>query len=109
MQLGYTGTMADGTQGLFYAPPSIGGSITGSFSPTTVNLWQLTEPNLAAVQQSLGGPGGTVNEWVCVLTASSSIPGGIPPSATAMNLGWYGVPVIASVPNPVGASLAPTG
>jgi len=109
MQLAYTGTMADGTQGLFYAPPSIGGSITGAFSPTTVNMWQLTGPNLAAVQQSLGGPGGTVNEWVCVLTASSSIPGGIPPSATAMNLGWYGVPVIASVPNPVGASLAPTG
>lgn len=107
MQLAYTGITASGTPGTFFAPPSIGGSITSSFSPTTVNLWQLTPANLAAVQQSLGGPGGYVTEWACVMTAATSIPSGIPPSATAMNLGWYGVPVVVPMPNPVGNVLSP--
>lgn len=106
-QVGFTGVTATGTQVTMFAPADLGGSVNSSFSPTAVNEWQLTRSNLAAVQQALGGPGGYVTQWLCVMTAESSIPSGIPPSSTAMNLGWYGVPVVVPVANPAGNVLSP--
>jgi hypothetical protein len=107
MQLAFTGVTASGTPVTYFAPANLGGSVTSSFSPSTVNLWQLTPGNLAAVQEALGGPGGYVTEWMCVMTAQTTIPSGIPPTSTAMNLGWYGVPVIVPLSNPAGNVVSP--
>lgn len=106
MQLAFTGVRANGTTGTFFAPPSQGGNVTSSFSPSAVNVWAMTPARLAAVQQVLGA-GGYVTKWLCVMTAATTIPSGIPPASTAMNLGWYGVPAIASVPNPPGNVVSP--
>lgn len=107
MQLAFTGVTADGAPVTYFAPEDLGGSVTSSFTPTAVNSWLLSPANLAAVQDVLGGPGGYVNEWMCVMTANTAIPSGIPASATAMNLGWYSVPVIVPVANPAGNVLSP--
>ena len=107
MQLAFTGVTASGTPVTYFAPTNLGGSVTSSFSPSTINLWQLSPANLAAVQNVLGGPGGYVTEWMCVMTAATTIPSGIPPTSTAMNLGWYGVPVIVPLANPAGNILSP--
>ncbi|MFM7147373.1 MAG: hypothetical protein ACKOW5_13685, partial [Actinomycetales bacterium] len=106
-QIGFTGVTAAGTPVTMFAPANLGGSVTSNFSPTTVNPWPLTPANLAGVQQALGGPGGYVTQWLCVMTAKSSIPSGIPTSTTAMNLGWYGVPVIVPIANPAGNAVSP--
>lgn len=106
-QIGFTGVTATGSPVTMFAPGNLGGSVTSSFSPSAVNSWQLSPANLAAVQQSLGGAGGYVTQWLCVMTAKSSIPSGIPTSSTAMNLGWYGVPVIVPVTNPAGNAMSP--
>lgn len=106
-QIGFTGVTATGSQVTMFAPGNLGGSVTSSFSPSAVNTWQLSPANLAAVQQSLGGAGGYVTQWLCVMTAKSSIPSGIPTSSTAMNLGWYGVPVIVPIANPAGNAVSP--
>lgn len=107
MQIGFTGVTAAGAPVTMFAPGNLGGSVNSSFSPSAVNEWQLTRTNLAAVQQALGGSGGYVTQWLCVMTAESSIPSGIPQSSTAMNLGWYGVPVVVPIANPAGNVLSP--
>lgn len=104
VQLAFRGVTASGASNVYLAPVSLGGNVLTSFSPSAVASWQLTPANLAAVQ-ALVGPGGSVTEWMCVMTAATTIPNGIPPSATAMNLGWYGVPVIVPLTNPA-ASLS---
>lgn len=106
-QVGFTGVTATGSPVTMFAPANLGGSVTSSFSPSAVNAWQMSPANLAAVQQALGGAGGYVTQWLCVMTAKSSIPSGIPASSTAMNLGWYGVPVIVPIDNPAGNVLSP--
>lgn len=98
-QLAFRAVSADGTSSVYLAPEILGGNVVTSFSPSAVASWQLTSSNLAAVQQ-LVGPGGSVTEWMCIMTAATTIPNGIPPSATSMNLGWYGVPVIVPLANP---------
>jgi len=107
MQLAFTGVTSSGAPVTYFAPEDVGGSVTSAFSPSAVNSWLLSPANLAAVQDVLGGPGGYVTEWMCVMTANTAIPSGIPASATAMNLGWYGVPVIVPVANPAGNVLSP--
>ena len=107
MQVGFTGVTASGSPVTMFAPSSLGGSVTSSFSPSAVNEWLLSPTNLAAVQAALGGPGGYVQNWMCVMTAESSIPSGIPTSSTAMNLGWYGVPVVVPIANPAGNAVSP--
>lgn len=107
MQVGFTGVTASGSEVTMFAPGDLGGSVTSSFSPSAVNEWQLSPTNLAAVQKALGGAGGYVKTWMCVMTAESSIPSGIPTSSTAMNLGWYGVPIIAQIANPAGNAVSP--
>lgn len=106
MQLAFTGVTSSGTTGTYFAPPDLGGNVTSSFSPTAVNVWQMTPANLAAVQRVLG-TGGYVKEWLCVMTAATTIPSGIPTTSTAMNLGWYGVPTIVPFTNPPGNLLSP--
>ncbi len=106
-QIGFTGVTATGSQVTRFAPANVSGSVTSSFSPSAVNTWQLSPANLAAIQQALGGAGGYVTQWLCVMTAKSSIPSGIPASSTAMNLGWYGVPVIVPIANPAGNVVSP--
>lgn len=105
MQLAFTG-VKNGVTGTYFAPPGQGGNVTSSFSPSAVNVWAMTPSRLKAVQQVLG-EGGYVTEWLCVMTAATTIPSGIPPTSTAMNLGWYGVPSIVSVANPAGNVLSP--
>ena len=90
-----------------FAPKDLGGSVTSSFSPSAVNPWALSPVNLSAVQSALGGPGGYVTQWLCVMTAESSIPSGIPTTTTAMNLGWYGVPIVVPIANPAGNAVSP--
>ena len=106
MQLAFTGVTSSGTTGTYFAPPDLGGNVTSSFSPTAVNVWQMTPANLAAVQRVLGA-GGYVKEWLCVMTAATTIPSGIPTTSTAMNLGWYGVPTVVPFTNPPGNPLSP--
>lgn len=107
MQLAFTGVTAKGAPVTYFAPDDMGGSVTSSFSPTTVNSWELSQANLAAVQQVLGGAGGYVTQWMCIQTANTAIPSGIPASSTAMNLGWYSVPAVVSIDNPSGNVLSP--
>ena len=88
------------------------GTGTSSFSPDTVNSFVLTPQDLSALQATLGGPGGYVTNWLCVFSAYTLIPTGIAASginsgATQMNLGWYGTPVAAAIPNPAGNILSP--
>lgn len=106
-QLGFTGVTATGTPVTMFVPADLGGRNLTSFSPSAVSEWQLTPSIVAGVQQALGGAGGYVTQWLCVMTAESSIPAGILPPATSMNLGWYGVPVVAPIPNPPGNVLSP--
>lgn len=106
MQLAFTGVTSSGAKKTYFAPPNVGGNVTSSFSPTAVNVWQMTPANLAAVQGVLGA-GGYVTEWLCVMTAATTIPSGIPATSTAMNLGWYGVPTIVPLANPPGNVLSP--
>jgi len=107
MQLAFRGVSPTGTVGTYFAPVSTGGNVITSFSPSAIASWQLTAADIAAIQKTLGGPGSYVSEWACVMTAATTIPTGIPASATSMNLGWYGVPVVATLPNPAGGPLAP--
>ena len=107
MQLAFTGMTAKGEPVTYFAPNDMGGSVTSSFSPTTVNSWLLTPANLSAIQQVLGGEGGYVTQWLCLMTAATSIPSGIPTTSTAMNLGWYSVPAVVPIDNPAGNVLSP--
>lgn len=107
MQRAFTGVTATGKPVTYLAPQNIAGSVTISFSPTTVNSWLLAPDSLAAVQSGLGGPGGYVTEWMCIMTPNSAIPSGIPPASTAMNLGWYGVPTVVPIGHPAGKVLSP--
>ncbi len=106
-QLAYTGVTAAGAPITDSVPSAL---YESSFSPDTVNTSVLNADALSDIQASLGGAGGYVTNWLCVMTAYTLVPGGIAqfaPAATAMNLGWYGTPVVASVPNPAGNLLSP--
>lgn len=110
--IAYTGITASGAATSGMAIPMPLGTVTSSFSPDTVNSFVLTPQDLSALQATLGGPGGYVTNWLCVFSAYTLIPtgiaaSGINPGATQMNLGWYGTPVAAAIPNPAGNILSP--
>lgn len=109
-QLAFTGVTASGTTVTELVPGGDGGTVTSSFSPSAVNLFTVTPTDMTTIQTVLGGPGSYVASWSCVLTANTTVPSGIQqtaPSAVAMNLVWYGVPVAATAPNPPGTPLSP--
>ena len=109
-QLAFTGFTASGTPVTDAIPASVGGTVTSSFAPSAVNPFALSPSDLTEIQNALGGPGGYVTDWLCVMTANTTLPSGIEqvaPSAVAMNLDWYGVPIVATAPNPQGNILSP--
>ena len=109
-QIAFTGFTASGTPVTDSIPVSDGGNVSSSFSPNVVNPFTFTPGNLASIQNALGGPGGYVTNWLCVMTANAFVPSGVSTfasSAVAMNLGWYGKPVVAYTPNPAGNLLSP--
>jgi hypothetical protein len=109
-QLAFTGVTASGTPVTDLVPGSDGGNVTSSFSPTANNPFNITPAAMSTIQNVLGGAGSYVTQWHCVMTANTTIPAGIKqvaPSANAMNLVWYGVPIAASVANPAGNVLSP--
>ena len=110
-QIGFKGVTASGDQILDLIPASDGGNVTSSFNADADNPFSLSPSDLTAIQTSLGGPEGVVTDWLCVLTANTMVPSGISslaPAAVAMNLGWSGVPIFASTPNPAGNLLSPS-
>jgi hypothetical protein len=111
-QIAFTGFMANGTPVTDSIPIADGGNVSSSFAPNVVNPFTFTPANLQSIQSALGGPGGYVTNWLCVMTANTLVPSGVSsfaPSAVAMNLGWYGKPVVAYAPNPAGNLLSPPG
>ena len=109
-QLAFTGVTANGSTVTDLVPGSDGGNVTSSFSPTANNPFNVTPAAMSTIQNVLGGAGSYVTQWHCVMTANTTIPAGIKqvaPSANAMNLVWYGVPIAASVANPAGNVLSP--
>jgi hypothetical protein len=109
-QIAFTGFTASGTPITNSIPVADGGNVASSFAPNAVNPFTFSPGNLASIQASLGGPGGYVTNWLCVMTANVLVPSGVStvsPSAVAMNLGWYGKPVVAYAPNPAGNLLSP--
>jgi hypothetical protein len=109
-QLAFTGFTASGTPVTDAIPASIGGTVTSSFAPSAVNPFPLSPSDLSEIQKALGGPGGYVTDWLCVMTANTTLQSGIgqiAPSAVALNLAWYGVPIVATAPNPPGNILSP--
>jgi hypothetical protein len=111
-QIAFTGFTANGTPVTDSIPVADGGNVSSSFAPNVVNPFTFTPANLQSIQSALGGPGGYVTNWLCVMTANALVPSGVSsfaPSAVAMNLGWYGKPIVAYAPNPAGNLLAPPG
>jgi hypothetical protein len=116
-QLGYVATNSSGKVALAQVPPSVegGGATKSGFDANVPNSFTLNSADLTAIEQSVQqslGQGAYVAQWVCAMTAFSTVPtlaNVLDGGSNQPNLGWYGSAVYAAIENPAGNMLSKAG